>query len=112
MMKMSKFASNLLFNFFIAFGVIVGASLCGAFVAFIAGQPTMKTMLDFAQKMKIWAIVVALGGTFSSFKILELGLLEGELGAVTKQILYIISAFAGAQAGHLIIYLIGKWETL
>ena len=39
--------------------------LAGA-LAVLTGQPPLKTMIDVADSIKIWAIAVALGGTLSS----------------------------------------------
>ncbi len=105
---MTRLLQQLLFNFFIALGVMLGGSLFGALAALLSGGEPLKTMAILSEKFKIWAIVVALGGTFSSFEILDLGILKGEIRTVTKQVLYILSAFAGAQIGYLIIYWVEK----
>ncbi|WZL71931.1 YtrH family sporulation protein [Clostridiaceae bacterium 35-E11] len=100
------FLHHLIYNFFIAFGVIVGASLFAGIGALINNHPPLKTMLDVASSLKIWAVAVALGGTFSSFQIIEKGLLKGELKAVIKQISYIVVALIGAHIGYRFIQLI------
>ncbi|MCG8501845.1 MAG: YtrH family sporulation protein [Firmicutes bacterium] len=105
---MIKLLQNLLFNFTIALGVMLGGSLFGALAALLTGGQPLKTMVSLSERLKIWAIVVALGGTFSSFEILDLGILKGEFRVVTKQVLYILSSFLGAHIGYLIIFLIEK----
>jgi hypothetical protein len=68
-------------------------------------------MLKLAREIKIWAIVAAIGGTFTTIEILQLGILEGEIRALIKQLFYLISAFAGAHLGYLIvIYLVGNGQ--
>ncbi|GAB6086097.1 YtrH family sporulation protein [Alkaliphilus crotonatoxidans] len=97
------FAQNLLFNFFIALGVMLGGCIFGGVAATINGQPPIKTMIELCDKIKIWATVVALGGTFPSFKLLETGIFNGELKSLLKQLFYILSALSGAQLGHQLI---------
>ena len=63
-------------------------------------------MLVFGEQLKLWAIIVALGGTFS-FEVLELRLLKGEITSVIKQVLYILSAFAGAHTGYILLNNLG-----
>lgn len=105
---MSMFFCNLLYNFLIAFGVMVGASAFAGIAALINNHPPLKIMFDVADSLKIWAVVVALGGTFSSFQILEQGLLRGEIRSVIKQILYILVALSGANLGYGFIKLIQR----
>ncbi len=105
---MYDFLSNLVYTFLIAFGVIAGASLFAGIGALINNHPPLKTMFDVADSMKIWAVVVALGGTFSSFQIIEKGLLKGDLRSLVKQIAYIIIALVGAHLGYSFVRLIDK----
>lgn len=103
---MVSFISNIILNFFIALGVILGGSVFGALAAALTGQPPLKTMIDVADSIKIWAIAVALGGTFSSFRVLEQGLFKGEIKSLIRQLLYVFFAMGGAQLGYVILYLI------
>ncbi|MGI6704044.1 MAG: YtrH family sporulation protein [Clostridia bacterium] len=103
---MLSFLSNIVLNFFIALGVVLGGSVFGALAAVLTGQPPLKTMIDVADSIKIWAIAVALGGTFSSFRVLEQGLFKGEIKSLIRQLLYIFFAMGGAQLGYVILYLI------
>ncbi len=103
--KMAVFFSNMLYTFLIAFGVMIGASFFAALGALISDHPPFKTMLDVAASVKIWAVALALGGTFSSFEVIEKGILTGELKAVIKQLVYIVTALAGANVGYFFIKL-------
>lgn len=105
---MSHFASTALTNLFIAFGVILGASLCAGLAALINNQPPLKTMVDVAAALKIWAIAIALGGTFSSLEIIEKGVFSGEIRSLIKQLLFILVAVAGANLGYGFIRLLQR----
>lgn len=87
-------------TFFIALGVILGGSALGSIGSFIfQGQPPGHSLLELAEKLKIWALVAALGGTFTAFKAIELGFLSGQPAEIFKQLALILSAFGGAQLG-------------
>jgi hypothetical protein len=104
----SNFANNIIYNFMIAFGVIVGASLFAGLSAIINDHPPLRTMLVIAGSIKIWAVAVALGGTFSSFEILEKGIFNGEIRSIIKQAVYVIVAVVGAHVGYRFIGLLQK----
>lgn len=87
-------------------GIILGAALVGSLAAVMVKQPPVGTMLRLAKEIKIWAIVAAIGGTFSTFEVLESGLFQGEVRAVIKQLIYIISALAGTQTGYYILWVL------
>jgi len=101
---MSKFASDVTLLFFVALGVVVGGALSAAIAAVVTGQLPMSTMKTVAERLKLWAAVAALGGTFYTLQALEAGFLDGQLRNVARQVLYIVAAFAGAQLGLIIIY--------
>jgi hypothetical protein len=105
---MPAFVNTLVYNFLIAFGVIVGASIFAGLAAIITDEPPLKTMYDIAGSIRIWAIAVALGGTFSSFEVIEKGLLKGEFRAIIKQAAYVVIAVTGANAGSNFIRLLQK----
>ena len=90
-------------NFCISLGVITGGAMIGAMSAIFTGQPPQRTILELAERLKIWAMVTALGGTFESIRMLEMGLFGGEFQTLIKQILLIVSAFGGAQLGYYIL---------
>lgn len=102
----TAFWNNLVLNCFIAFGVIVGASICAGLAAIVNNHPPIKTMVNVADSLKVWAVAVALGGTFQSIEVLDQGLLRGEIRSIAKQLVYIISALIGANAGYGLIMLI------
>jgi hypothetical protein len=105
---MNSFISNLIYSFFIAFGVMLGATSFAGVAAFINDSPPLKTMLDVASSVKIWAVATALGGTFTSFEVFEGGIFRGEVRVLTKQILYILSALLGANMGFRVVKLIQR----
>jgi predicted membrane protein len=106
---MEVFIHKSVLIFFSAMGIILGASFLGSFAAVLVKEPPIGTMLKLAQEMKIWAIVAAIGGTFSTFEIFQSGLFQGEFRPVIKQILYIFCALAGTQVGyHLLLILSGE----
>lgn len=105
---MNTFIDNVIYNFLIAFGVIIGASTFAAIGALINDKPPLKTMFDLAGSIKIWAVAVALGGTFSSLEVIERGLLKGEMKSIVKQAVYILIALGGANTGYGFIKLVQK----
>jgi hypothetical protein len=106
---MNLFFQKIILIFFTAFGVILGASLVGSLSGILVNYPPYEIMLKLAQEIKIWAIVAAIGGTFTTLEVLSLGIFEGEIRTLIKQLLFLISAFAGAHLGYLLItHLAGK----
>ena len=101
---MILFFQNILYNFFISIGVMLGGCIFGALAATFCGHPPLKAMLDLCDKIKIWAVVVALGGTFNSIKLLDTGIFNGEIKMLLKQVIYILSALSGAQLAYKLIY--------
>ncbi|WP_031514519.1 YtrH family sporulation protein [Desulfofalx alkaliphila] len=102
------FEQKMVIIFFTALGVVLGAALIGSASSIMVRQPPVTTMVRIAGEIKIWAIVAAIGGTFTAIEVLESGIFDGEFRAVIKQLLYVLSGFAGAQVGYfLILYLAG-----
>lgn len=104
----TSFVSSIIYSFLVSFGVIVGASVFAGVAAIINDHPPLKTMLDIAGSIKVWAVAIALGGTFSSFEIIEKGLFNGELKTTLKQAAYVIMALFGANAGYNVVKLIQR----
>ncbi|OPZ72430.1 MAG: Sporulation membrane protein YtrH [Firmicutes bacterium ADurb.Bin456] len=104
------FEKKFVIIFFTAMGVILGAALIGSLAAVMIREPPLATMLRLAREIRIWAVVAALGGTFSTIEILESGLLKGEMTAVIKQAFYIAGAVAGTHLGHLMILAVAGGE--
>ncbi|WP_134699893.1 YtrH family sporulation protein [Ammoniphilus sp. YIM 78166] len=102
--------ANVILHFFIAFGIVVGGSFMGAMGSFLVRQPPLSNMVALSEKLKIWGLVGALGGTFDSFMQIERVFSDGQLSDIIKQIILIISAFAGAYSGYVLIKWLGKLE--
>lgn len=92
----------------IAFGIVTGAGVFAGIGAILNNHPPLRTMLNLAGSVKIWAVAAALGGTFSSFEIIEKGLFNGEIKSIFKQLAYILTALIGANLGYSLIRLI-QW---
>lgn len=92
--------NHLLYTLLISFGVIVGASLFSGIAAIICNHPPLKKMLEVSLTIKIWAVAIAIGGTFSSFEAIDKGIFQGEIKSVLKQIVYIAIALIGANLGY------------
>ncbi len=105
---MSSFYNSIIQNFLIAFGVVTGASLFSGLGAVITNQPPCRVMLEVAGSIKIWAIAASLGGTFSSFAVIEKGIFEGEVRTLIKQALYILISLTGANTGYEFIKLLQR----
>lgn len=93
----------------VSFGVIIGASAFSGIAAILLNHPPLKIMSDLSNSIKIWAVATALGGTFSSFSILEEGIFKGELRGMLKQIFYILASLIGANLAVNSIELLQKW---
>ena len=105
---MSSFYSSIIQNFLIAFGVVIGASLFSGLGAIITNNPPYKVMVEVANTVKIWAIAASLGGTFSSFTVIEKGIFDGEIRTLIKQALYVIISLTGANIGYEFIKLLQR----
>ncbi|CAI8954727.1 hypothetical protein KOY_02202 [Bacillus cereus VDM021] len=101
------FFSLLITTYFIAFGVMLGGSLIGGIGAFLVGKPALTAINQFAENLRIWALVAAIGGTFDTFYSFERTFFEGATKDIVKQILLIFFATGGMQTGLIII----KWIT-
>ncbi|MCH1627823.1 YtrH family sporulation protein [Ferdinandcohnia quinoae] len=101
------FMSTFIQSYFIALGVLLGGALIGGLGAFMSEQPPLATIFRLAGKLKIWALVAAIGGTFDAFYSFERGIFLGQTKDIFKQFLLIISAMGGAQTGWKII----EWFT-
>ncbi|MDQ0174543.1 YtrH family sporulation protein [Bacillus chungangensis] len=97
------FFPSFLNSFFIAVGVMLGGSIIGGLSAFLTGEPVLTEISRFASKLRIWAIVAAIGGTFDTLYSFEKGFLQGETKDLFKQFLFLLAAMGGAKTGALII---------
>lgn len=100
-----NFIATIILDFFVSFGVMVGGCLLGGMGSFLIGHPPLTFMVTLADKIKIWAVVVAIGGTIDTLTAIERGLTSGAPGEIIKHLLYICSAFMGAHIGTIVI----KW---
>ncbi len=100
----TDFLNQLILSFCISFGMITGGSLLGSLGALLTGGHPATTMMDLAQRLKIWAAVASLGGTFSTIRVLESMLWERQLAVLLQQISLVAAAFGGAHIGYVLIY--------
>lgn len=101
---MSSFISTVVSSFFIALGVILGGSILGSLGSFLSTQdPPLYTMIQLAERLKIWATATAIGGVFTALRVLEIGFLSGQPAEIFKHLAFIISAFLGAQFGFFLL---------
>lgn len=107
-MTMTVFLKTLVINFFIALGVVIGASLFAGLAAVISNQPPVRTMVNIADSLKIWAVAAALGGTFQSFEALDQGIFRGDVRSIARELIYVLAALAGANTGFGFIMLIKR----
>ncbi len=101
---MGKIIITAVITFFIALGAMLGGSLLGGMGASFCGRPPWDTMIDIAGKMKIWATVSALGGSFGIIEAFESGVFGGHPVQLLQQFIFLCSAFGGAYIGYLLIY--------
>jgi hypothetical protein len=101
---MSTTAATLVTTFFIALGVILGGSILGSVAGFLsAGQPPFYSIVELAERLKIWALVSALGGSFTAFRVIEIGFLSGQPAEIIKQLALIVCAFGGSHLGYILL---------
>lgn len=92
--------------FFIALGVVLGGSFIGSIGGVLIHQSPIKIMAEIADDLKLWAIISAIGGTFTNLRMLEGVFLKGDLLVIIQQFFLLLSAFLGAQLGHWLIIVI------
>jgi hypothetical protein len=97
------FFANIILDFAIAFGVLLGGALIGGLAAFLVGKAPILEMMELAKKLKIWAIVAAIGGTFDTISNFERSFENGATFEIFKQLTYIFVAIAGANTAIILI---------
>lgn len=105
------FGADLLLAFFTAFGVVLGASMIGSLATLFVGGSPLETMFKLAHSLKLWAVVVAMGGTFPAIRAIDSGIWGGEFATVVRQALLMLAGLAGAQLGYWIVTLIVGGES-
>lgn len=98
-----RFFAAFIHCFFIALGVIIGGSIIGSIGDFATGDAALVSMNRIAERLRIWGIVAAIGGTFDAIANFERGLFDGTPMDLVKQILLILSAMGGVKVGLIII---------
>jgi len=102
-----RFFAAFIHCFFIAFGVIIGGSVIGSIGDFATGDAPLSSMARLANRLRIWAIVAAIGGAFDAIANMERGLFDGSPLDLVKQGLLLLSAMGGAKVGITLI----EWFT-
>ncbi|MFD1673439.1 YtrH family sporulation protein [Alicyclobacillus fodiniaquatilis] len=92
-----------LLDFCVAMGLVVGGSLLGGCAALITHNNPGSTMLNLADELKIWALVAALGGTMDTLRVIDRGVFGLNILPMARQLIFLVAAFLGCQAGYLII---------
>ncbi|CAM3719165.1 YtrH family sporulation protein [Alicyclobacillus pomorum] len=97
--------SNLFINFMVAFGMVVGGSILGGIAMMLTThRPPFLFMVSLSERLKIWAMVAALGGSMDALKAIGDGVWLRDLDTVGRQLTYLIVAFIGCQLGSLMIH--------
>ncbi len=89
--------------FFIALGVVLGGSFTGSLGGVLTHQSPLKVMSDIAEDLKLYAIISAIGGTFTNLRLLEGVFFHGEIMIIIQQFCIFMSAYMGAQLGYWLI---------
>jgi len=98
-----RVSREILLAFFTALGVVLGGSIIGSLAGFFTKGSPLSLLKELAKLIRMWAIVVAIGGTFPTIRVIESGLFNGQITALLRQLTLIVSALLGAYAGYWII---------
>lgn len=82
---------------------MLGGSLIGGIGAFLVGKPALTAIKQFAENLRIWALVAAIGGTFDTFYSFERTFFEGATKDIVKQILLIFLQQAACKPALLLL---------
>lgn len=105
-----KVLREFLLPFCTALGVVIGASIIGSIGTLITYGSPAQTMMDLAKNVRIWALVVAIGGTFSTIRIIESSILDGQFTTLLRHGVVILGAFTGSYVGHWLIVTLVSWR--
>jgi hypothetical protein len=105
---MSYFLSKAGLDFFVAFGIVIGGSMLAGIGSVFMLLPPAATMADTAARLKIWAIVAAIGGSIDPVRVIESNIAGGHLSPAAQQICFIVIAFLGAHLGTELVRLVCK----
>ena len=99
----SEIVKGLLLPFLTALGVIVGGAFIGGLAALFYPESPFYRMQALAGDVKLWAIVVVIGGTMPTLRALDSGLFGGEAVHLVRQLGVILAGFLGSQAGYWLV---------
>jgi hypothetical protein len=106
---MAQLLSRMSQDFLVAFGVVLGAAMMIGIHSVLTFKSPSTSMLNMVATVKVWAVVVAIGGTIDPFRVIESNFMYGHISPAVKQIMQILSAFLGAQFGtELIRWICGE----
>ncbi|WEG13897.1 YtrH family sporulation protein [Pullulanibacillus sp. KACC 23026] len=103
-MDLKSFFTQAIMYYFIAFGVLIGGSLVGGIAAYLVNRPPLIEITGLAIRLKVWAVVSAMGGSMDALENLERGFLGGTPTEVVKQLLLIVAAMTGAHTATFIVH--------
>ncbi len=105
-----SFLHDVSLTFFTALGVVLGGSFVGALASVALPGSPFHTMVVLAKPIKLWAILVALGGTFPTMEAIDSGILGGEVRLLLHQLAMVMSGFIGASLGYWIVVIVAGGE--
>ncbi len=105
---MNYFLTKAGLDFFVAFGVVIGGAMLAGIGSIFMLMPPAVVMLDTAARLKIWAIVAAIGGSIDPVRVIESNISAGHLSPAAQQVCFILFAFLGAHVATELIKLICK----
>lgn len=94
---------RLLSNFLIALGVTLGGTLSGAAASLLVGGHPMDRLRFLSDEMRLWAILIAMSGSFEPLRGLEQGIFGLDPKAMGRQMLYLVTAMAGAHMAYVLL---------
>ncbi len=103
---MARLSSQALLTFAVALGMSLGGAFIGALAALATNESPKWVLTSLAGRLKLWAMVAALGGALDTLRNLETGILGGQPMVLVRQLLILVAAFAGAQAAYLLTSLL------
>ena len=94
---------DILLAFASSLGVILGGTILGTCAGFLTKVPPGAQMRELARTLRMWAVLVAIGGTFPTLRVIESGLFSGQVFALARKLGVIVSAMLGASFGYWLI---------
>ncbi|MFO7172381.1 MAG: YtrH family sporulation protein [Bacillota bacterium] len=97
------FAWTLVQAFAVALGVDLGGALLAAAAAALTGGYPLRTLGAWAEELRLWGAIAALGGSFDPLRGIEQGIFYLDLRVLAKQVLWVVAALSGAHTGYLLL---------